>query len=289
MAALTPKHELPWTSTEAWVRVVSYYILLLALMLSLQLGLGGLTREWVKNDFAVANVLAGVIGIIGIGLTFLFLKFDGRPMRQIGVFLPSGLVVLTIVGLLATPVALAFTYLIEWLGGVVDFDQMWRDRITDPVLFALRALIVLVGIGVGEELMFRGYLQRVLESQLSFWKASAITAVAFGLLHSFLYTSAIENVVYKMVAIGCSATIFGFVFSYAYKMTGRNLYLPILIHGLWDILIFYWNTAFVYNDFVMVAVEIFSQVVAAAIFFLFLLLLQKFYEPQEVLKAWNEE
>jgi membrane protease YdiL (CAAX protease family) len=290
---LKPKSELPWTQTEAITRIIIYYVLVLALMLTLQLALGGIFLNTFTDPsdpnriILVANFIASIIGILGILLTYLFLKYDDRKFHQIGWFLPAEVFSFAIIAIGATTLALTVGFIIENFFGIIDFDQMIDGYIKDPFVLASRILFVTIGIAVGEEIMFRGYLQRALDSQLSFWKATTISAFLFGLLHTFLLTSQTQNTLYWMIAVGGSAFVFGYVFSYAYKVTGRNLYFPIIIHGVWDSIIFFFNTEFIYDSFTKVLIEIFSQICAAVVLMAIIWYLSTKTKPKKELEAWN--
>lgn len=300
---LKAKSELPWTKTEAVIRVFFYYILILALLLFLQLSFGGIFFNTTfiqdpNSQFLFFNIIASITGIFGMGLTLLFLKFDGRKFIQLGWFIPEEYKKLIVLSFVVTIFALSIGFLFELLGGVIDLQQMFQDCylcgtngvegfIQGFLEFILSSGFVIFGIALGEEIMFRGYIQRVLESHLSFWRATAISAFLFGLLHSFLLTTVVVDKLPTMIAVGVSAFIFGFVFSYAYKVTGRSLFFPILIHGIWDALIFFFDTRFQYNTTEKIFIEIFSQFSAAILFFVILYLLQKNYRPKRELEEWE--
>lgn len=255
-------------------------------MITLQHGFADLTvvlfrsSDLVNLPILVANIQAAVIGFIGIGLTFIFLKYDDKSFSHIGVKRRSNITFLVLVALGATVFALFVANIIESLGNVVSFDQMMRDRfkiesdLSALIEFGFRFIVVLGGIAIGEEIMFRGYIQNLLESQISFKYATIISSVLFGLIHSFLLTSATKQAIQSMVAVGISATIFGFVFAYAYHITGKNIILPVLIHGIWNNIIFYFNTEYNYETIWNILAEILSQLVAALIILYILYRLQ---------------
>ena len=76
--ALTPKSDLPWEAKEAWIRLVVYYALILALLFTLQLGLGDLIVVLLSlpnnsnTTQLVGNIRGAIIGVCGIGLTYIF-------------------------------------------------------------------------------------------------------------------------------------------------------------------------------------------------------------------------
>jgi membrane protease YdiL (CAAX protease family) len=125
-------------------------------------------------------------------------------------------------------------------------------------------------IALGEEILFRGYLQRVLETQYSFIFAALVSAFLFGLLHLLLLapTGNIE----EMFAILFSAFAIGLTFSYTFKTTKYNLILPVAIHGVWDFIIFVFQAEFSYPNFFAASMEILASIIGASIIFLLMYL-----------------
>ena len=272
-SALTPKSELPWSLKDAIIRLIFYYGLILVFLMTFQIGLSNLLSNSLDAQ-GIIIVEATIIGIVGLVMTFVFLSFDDKKMSSIGFTYHDKYRILGIIGIITTAIALTIAYAIEMSGGVVDsLDVLLKNRYfienlskpTELLNFSALAFITFFGIAVGEEIMFRGYIQNVLESQTSFLKATFVASILFGFVHSFLNLPGNIDVVQKMVAIGVSATIFGFVFSYAYKITGRNLFLPIIIHGTWDSIIYFFKTNYHYTTVFNVLTEIFSQIVAAIV------------------------
>jgi membrane protease YdiL (CAAX protease family) len=162
---------------------------------------------------------------------------------------------------------------------------MIEGLITNPVLIIILALVILFGVAIGEELMFRGYILRLLESNLSFWTAAFASSISFGVLHSLLRVNISLN---EMIAVGVSATAFGMMFSYAFLKTGRNLLFPIIIHATWNFGIFIFNTEFYYNNLLQVTTEILSQIVAAFLLVFIIFIYVKYYPVTKKLLAWKK-
>ena len=271
-SALTPKSELPWSFWDAAIRFIFYYGLILIFMMVFQLGLPNLVSlaNITINTYVVE---ATVVGVVGFLLTYIFLTFDQKKLSSLGFKLHKRFLVLIIIALVVTTIALSFAYYIEHLGGVVDFNKMWDGRyhiedLSRPnqlIDYLVIVFITFFGIAIGEEIMFRGYLQHIFESQTNVIMATLFSSILFGLLHSFLLLASSVQVIQSMVAVGISATIFGFVFTYASKISGKNLTLPILIHGIWNNIIFFFNTQFNYENIGNIMAEITSQIVAACV------------------------
>lgn len=277
-SALTPKSDLPWSFRDAIIRLIIFYSLILVFLLTFQLGFTGLFH--ISNPWFIEALIVGVVGLV---LSFIFLSFDGKKVSSVGFLIHKKTGQLVIISLITTTISLTSAYIIEMSGGVVSLNQMLTQRYfvedlsTPDQLFnyVLIVIITFCCIAVGEELMFRGYIQNILESQFSFLKATLISSILFGFVHSFLSLSGYQNVLNTMIALGVSATIFGFVFAYAYRITGNNLTLAILIHGIWDSIIYFFNTQYNYATISNVLTEISSQIVAALILIGLLYFLKK--------------
>jgi membrane protease YdiL (CAAX protease family) len=81
--------------------------------------------------------------------------------------------------------------------------------------------------GIGEEVLFRGFLMAWVESLGGYWAGLIVSSVAFGLMHAITWT-------YTLFA--CLA---GAYFGWLFDATGeRNLIPPIICHALYDFLAF---------------------------------------------------
>lgn len=227
-----------------------------------------LVRELFNNgeQFSSAtleiNIQRAMNGIVGVGLVYIFLNFDRQTLSTIGFtwhetkgkewFLISCPIAL--IGLIPT-------VLIELI-----FEIIILHELLDIIGIIITLLVTVLAIGVGEELLFRGYLQRILETRYSFLISAIISSFLFGLIH-FLLTTTSRNV-YSMFAILFSAFSIGLMLSYTYQQTGYNLILPIAIHGFWDFFLFIFGAEFVYNDWFIVIIEITASTIGAIVIFL---------------------
>lgn len=81
--------------------------------------------------------------------------------------------------------------------------------------------------GIGEEVLFRGFLMTWLESIGGYWVGLGVSSVAFGLVHSVTW-------IYTIFA-----TMAGGFLGWLFDATGeRNLLVPIVAHALYDFLAF---------------------------------------------------
>ncbi len=282
-SALTPKNELPLSSKDAFIRVIFYYGLLIVFNLVFQLGLPPLINlANITIDYYVIE--ATVVGVVGFLLTILFMTFDQKKLTSLGFELHQKYLLLAIMAAITTTIALACAYYFEILGGVVSLKLMLENRylienLAKPnqlIDYSVIVFITFFGIAIGEEIIFRGYLQNIFESQTGIIKATFATSVLFGFLHSILLLMGDKQVLQSMIAVGVSATIFGFVFTYASKITGGNLTLPIFIHGIWNSIIFFFQTQYDYEDVFKIFSEIFSQIVAALVLISLLYMINKY-------------
>ena len=284
------KSELPWPPIDMWIRTIIYYVLIATLIFLLDLGISNLLISVLNkllNIYAQDAVIYALSGIIGMGLTWIFLRFDDRPLKQIGFFSSNEKIPLFIGGIFITIVALIVSFTIEGMSGIINYSQMIHGLITDPFILVTLALVTLLGIGVGEEIIFRGYIFRVLESNLSIKRAAVLSSIMFGLLHTFLYVTVQQDALNTMIAVGVSAIAFGIMLCYAYVRSGRNLLLPIVIHGTWDFLIFIFNTDFQYDTVSKVLLEISSQIISAILLIIGVWFLTERFPPTNPLPEWK--
>jgi membrane protease YdiL (CAAX protease family) len=214
------------------------------------------------NQTFEINIMRAMNGVVGVGLVFIFLKFDRRNLKVIGFEWNSKRGVEWI--LLSLPIALAGlipTVIFELFFDIVEFAGL-----LDPLGIILTLVITQLAIGLGEEILFRGYIQSMLETRYSFEFAAVVSAFLFGLLHFWLATS--HRKVYPMVAILFSAFVIGLTFSYTYKVTNYNLIFPVAIHGFWDFFLFIFQADFIYNDWIQVIIEVLASIVGACIIFI---------------------
>jgi len=89
--------------------------------------------------------------------------------------------------------------------------------------FRLREIAIVAALaGLGEELLFRGLLQQLAEGYVNPWWALLISSLAFGAAHWVSTTYAVVT------------TVVGLYLGWLW-MTLDNLLVPILVHGLYDL------------------------------------------------------
>lgn len=89
-----------------------------------------------------------------------------------------------------------------------------------------RFLMAYFVVAVGEEIVFRGIMFRLLDSQFNLWVALIISAIVFGAAHIINPNATVVSTVGISLAAG---VLFGLLFKYY-----RTLWVPIGIHWSWN-------------------------------------------------------
>ena len=98
--------------------------------------------------------------------------------------------------------------------------------LTAPNLLFIGAIMLLF-VGFGEELLYRGLLQHALVSRIGSWPAILLTSALFGLMHS----------VYGRPAELLFAGMIGLIYGVVYHWTD-NLLVIVVLHGLLNVFLF---------------------------------------------------
>lgn len=181
------------------------------------------------------STLPNVGVFIGWGflLVALLLGIRRGSFAEIGFIRPQSWPRTLLLGLgLGVVLQIAFVVVVDPLvekltGGAVDISML------DPMRGHLVNFIIMLVVGwvIGgflEEMLFRGYLLKRLEivfggGTLSMALAILLPAVAFGCAHSYQGPAG-------MLSTGLMGLLLGVIF----VLNGRNLWLPILVHGFVD-------------------------------------------------------
>ncbi|MFX0052196.1 MAG: lysostaphin resistance A-like protein [Candidatus Hodarchaeota archaeon] len=266
-----------YSTNDLWIRVVLFFAICVILIFSFQVFILPLLRELFNNgeEFKSLTLELSIVramnGIVGLGLVYVFLIFDRRKMDVVGLKwnsnrlegIPINLPISVEWILIGIPIALLGlipTVIIEIIFKIVEFGAL-----LDIIGIIVTLLVTVLAIGLGEEILFRGYLQTILETKYSFLVAALISSFLFGLLHFVLAST---STVYHMIAILFSAMVMGLTFSYCYKVTQYNLILPVAIHGFWDFFLFIFQADFIYEDWTAVFFEILASIIGATTIFL---------------------
>jgi len=137
-------------------------------------------------------------------------------------------------GFLLITTILAFFFVIEVKAGWLIVDSWsWQTLSWDAWLRAAWVgLLVNIGVSIGEETVFRGYLLTGLKTAWGKWIGLALMMVIFGLFHLPAYFEGGMRSGTLTLAI-LLASLFGLMFGLIYLRTG-SLWLPVILHFTWN-------------------------------------------------------
>ena len=194
--------------------------------------LGGL-GEWLGDDSVLGALFINLAYILGIGVATLVLKSRGLGWRDIGLARPASWPKTILLGFGVAVGALlasvAFQVIIQVIPGVelAPRDQSSFDAIGGNLpLLILYLTAAWTIITFGEEMIFRAFLTNGLAAlfpgRKAQWALALIgSSIIFGLAHfSWGLAGVLET------------TVLGLIFGSAYLLSGRNLWVTIIAHGL---------------------------------------------------------
>ncbi|CAN5914346.1 hypothetical protein BH23PLA1_BH23PLA1_42240 [soil metagenome] len=130
-------------------------------------------------------------------------------------------------GVLATlPMVPVFLVCERWPFGPLRRIRQFIDEVVRPLLggaSTFELALLALAAGLGEELLFRGVIQAVLDDRLGTWQALILASLIFGLLHAITPG-------YVVLAAGIGAYL-----GWTWIASG-NLLVPIVAHALYDFL-----------------------------------------------------
>ncbi len=257
---------------DLWIRVILFFVICVILIFTFQTFIIPLVRQLFNNgnpfpEALETNLIRAMNGIVGIGLVYVFLQFDRQKMETVGFSWNKKMALewillsipITIVGLIPTVfIELSFEILPTEL------------ELVDPIAIIFNFSAAMFAIALGEEILFRGYIQSILETEYSFVVAAIVSAGLFGLLHLLLLArfGRFED----MIAILFSAFFIGLTFSYVFKTTRYNLILPVAIHGFWDTFYFIFQAETTYETFFHTLMGIVASIIGAMVIFILIYL-----------------
>ncbi|MFB6093509.1 MAG: lysostaphin resistance A-like protein [Halanaeroarchaeum sp.] len=183
----------------------------------------------------VVTFVAGSIGFVTVAALYLRRRV-ADPIAFVGVRVPSlSEAAWTVGGYLAAFGAILAAAVVMTVLGVSP-DTANRAAVAGmrhPTLLLWLVPLSFLVIAPGEELLFRGTVQRRLRGAFPAWIAIVLTAVIFATIHFVSLTGGAGG---RFVAIGVlflPSLIFGTV----YEVT-ENLVVPILVHGAYNATLF---------------------------------------------------
>ncbi|MGJ1434285.1 MULTISPECIES: CPBP family intramembrane glutamic endopeptidase [Sphingobacterium] len=164
---------------------------------------------------------------------FLVLRREGRTLRDLGLDkknLSSRAILVGILSALAWVIFMQIIYIpvIKHLFNVPDYTEYNFIRSSMARLIMTIVAAWIIG-GFYEEVVFRGYIQNILEKKLfkgmGRWLPIVITSILFGLYH-------LQQDIFAVIA----ACLGGLYWSILYKKWNNNLWVSIISHALFDMI-----------------------------------------------------
>ncbi len=193
----------------------------------------GSLGEWLGDGTVLGAVFINLAYILSVGVATLVLKSRGRGWRDIGLARPASWPKTILLGFgVAVGAVLAsviFQVIVQVIPGVelAPRDQSSFDAISGNLpLLILYLTAAWTIITFGEEMIFRAFLTNGLAAlfpgRKAQWSLALIgSSIIFGLAHfSWGLAGVLET------------TVLGLVFGSAYLLSGRNLWVTIIAHGL---------------------------------------------------------
>ncbi len=190
-----------------------------------------------KELLAVPGFLAIPGGmLLTIGLVWGLQKIRGETLSDLGLKIPESWRRVVLLGVaLAVFIFVAATGLTYFLAqfGMVPDSSDFNVILTDPMIFFYgMTAVAWLAAAFGEEVVFRGFLMRILyqlfgSNTVAAGFAITLQAAVFGMLH-------LNQGVAGAIVVFMIAAIFGLAF---YRF-GRSLWPLIIAHGLFDNIVF---------------------------------------------------
>ncbi len=195
--------------TKGWVRVtifcIAYLNILLVVAMFMVTGV---------SPFLVVTINT----LVSVSLVVFFRLFiDVRSVKSLGLQWQTGNAV---TGLLLAPVMLGAGCLLLYL-----FNILHWTAITFSIADFLSAIVLMMMVAIGEELVFRGYILNNLLQSLRPWVALLISSVLFAAIHSG--NAGLTALAFVNLFLGGMVLGIGYIYT-------RNLWFAILFHFSWN-------------------------------------------------------
>ena len=177
------------------------------------------------------SFVAGSAGFVTV--SYLYLRWRvADPVEYVGIHVPDVRGVVWVVGGYFGAMTLVVIAAIVLSLIQVDPDttnQAAQAGLERPALLLWLVPLSFFVIAPGEEILFRGTVQRRLREAFAAWIAIPVTAALFALLHFFSLTGGAGG---RFIAIGVlflPSLVFGTIYEYT-----DNIVVPILVHGAYN-------------------------------------------------------
>lgn len=171
----------------------------------------------------------GLIFVCWAIMAFVLLVLNGEGFAVVGLAKPANVPATISYGLLTAAGMFVTVVTLEHMGyGRDRLGDMATELQNNPALVVQRMALSVFVVGFVEEFIFRGFiltrLVNIFGGSATAWMlAIGGQAVLFGLSHGYQST-------YGMVLTGGIGLFLGLIFGYG----GRNLWIPIIGHGIYD-------------------------------------------------------
>lgn len=237
---MNKQESLPFNaSPRTWLEARGSGTLLGILFVFIPWALLGVFGESLGAGSALSNVVLVLAYVLSLGIATLIMKPWGWSWRALGLRRPAHAGRTVVQAIVTLLIGLAFIVITQIIvqslagpGGPAS-DQSEYNPISGNLPLLLGMLVATwTNVAFGEEMLFRGFLQNALgrpflETKLAVPMTVVGSSIAFGLAHyAWGWLGVLEMV------------MFGLVVGTAYVRSGRNLWVPIIAHGLADSLKF---------------------------------------------------
>ncbi len=225
IAFTTPSNAADWQ--RWWVfspmaRIVIFAVLMVAFSIvdhAVVASLGWLAQQATPLQHALASVSLQLLPAL-IAYLILVRLIERRPLTELSL---RSIPTFGLAGLVMGILLFSLVVGILWLAGSYHVTG------TNPGVNWLPGVLVTgVGAGIGEEIVTRGVLFRIIEEGLGTWWALGISALFFGAAHIFNPGATL----WSSAAIAVEA---GILFALLYHVT-RSLWACIGLHAAWNIM-----------------------------------------------------
>lgn len=212
----------------AWKRWLVYspvarIVIFVALFIALSFALGAALHlfGWCKGSTPLQQGMVQLVSRALIPLLAYLILVKGIERRRVTELAPTTLIPQGLLGVIFGLVLFSVVVGVLYLFGSYHVIGTNPDAQWVPAL-----LVVGLGAGIGEEILFRGVLFRIVEEGLGTWWALLISALFFGAVHMGNPGATL----WSSVAIALEA---GLLFGMLYHMT-RSLALCMGLHAAWN-------------------------------------------------------
>jgi membrane protease YdiL (CAAX protease family) len=187
----------------------------------------GMNLDIQNLTFPAAFISLPINESIILGITFLFARYKGASLKELGLKKPN-LKILLFVSVGAFLLLLLAVSISAAQESVLGPDPLAQELNNAVLPRNLLQLVVLIGlsmalVGPAEELAFRGFVQRGFESSFGKTGGLVVASILFGLLHGLNSLRAIIPV-----------TVVSLVLGYVWQKTDGNTTTSAWMHGLYD-------------------------------------------------------